>query len=61
MPVYVIDIYPVEPCELNIPDPTGPTVFKQVRGGLIEFPDTFCSSQGCNPVGVEGGGRQCVK
>ena len=47
MPSYILELSHAEPCV--DPRPSGVTVFKQIPGRTIEFPDTFCTNQGCTP------------
>jgi len=47
VPSYILELSHAEPCV--DPRPSGVTVFKQIPGRTIEFPDTFCTNQGCTP------------
>lgn len=47
MPSYILELSHAEPCV--DPRPSGVTVFRQIPGGHIEFPDVLCTNQGCTP------------
>ncbi len=54
MPSYVPELSHAEPCAA--PRTTGVTVYQQIPGRTINFPDIFCINQGCTPFSGDAGG-----
>jgi len=53
MPSFYKELHHEPECVL--PRETGVTVYKQIPKAWVEFPDRFCTNQGCSPVGTEDG------